>query len=174
MKIWPTISHTTLDRCKSGEIVRTTKSHLPAPLAIVCENSMGSKGLIFLYDNKAIFRSPSDPSSVEIFQYGCEPILLLDHGSSVTSDQGDIIYEMGLVTFFESGCYMNAYHDQYLERPHMQFHFKSKTVDFAAPINCEGMGMAFRQWRLALVNPYIANAEPIEIFKMRVPANTKE
>ena len=173
MKTWPTISHTTLEGCDSGAIVRMIKSDSTI-LAIVCEEISGSKGLIFLEDNKATYH-PKCSGSIELFQYDCDPVLLLDHSSLVTSKQEQIRTTMGLVVSVKSGCYMNVHHatdsdqpEYQSGQPEYQFQFKCNTVESALQErkSDDNVGVAFRKWHIALANPYIPNEDPIKIFSM--------
>ena len=167
MKIWPTISHKTLDKCNKGAFVRTTIPKLP-PLGIVCDDTGGSRGLIFLGDNCAIYHPIVKPSSYEVFQYGCDTVLLLDQDSSDTSSQLDMRSTMGLVVFFKSGCYINVHHHYNPGQHELQFNFDTKIIHFATHRPGDDKGLAFKRWGLTLVNPYISNTNPVEIFNMSI------
>ena len=167
MKIWPTISRTTLKACNDGAIVRVAGSHFPNLLAIVCKDKDGGKGLIFLGERTASFRPVERPAQVEVFPYGGDPVLLLDHANSYPSDKDEISRKMGLVVFVKSDWYLNVHHVTDLERPHLQFNLEHNTVDRAYKNDSED-GVVFNNWKLALVNSHIPHAKPTKIFTMQL------
>ena len=74
---------------------------------------------------------------------------------------------MGLVVFVASGCYMNVPHADERMRPEFRYRFKSQTVGPAFESD-KGKGVVFQCWRLALTNPDIPHAKPLEIFTMKL------
>ena len=124
--------------------------------------------MIFLGAGSAIYHDVTDPKLFEVFKYDCDPVLLLDHDSLDTYSQQDMRSRMGLIVFFKSGCYMNAYQPDNMPKPELQFDLKSKIIDGVTIKKGDNEGVAFKRWGLALINPYISNANPVEIFNMRI------
>ena len=167
MKVWPTISHTTLETCNSGEIVRVVESSFPDYLAIVCKNRDVGYDLIALRKNELVCETVEDTSLLEVFRYECDPILMLDHTSSFSSYDEEIWKKMGLVVFVKSGCYLTVNLASSSKKSECRFNTKSKLVDSAYGDD-DHEGLAFKNWRIVLVNPYMLHADPVEIFSMQL------
>ena len=166
MNIWPAFSHTTLETCDNGAIVRVVVPRVPDSLAIMCKDRDGGKGLIFLNEKNLVFKPIENPRSIQIFRYDTDPVLLLDHASIVYSCDEEIRRQMGVVVFVKSGCYLNVHLDTSSFKRELRFSFKNKVVESVYETD-EHDGMAYKNWRLVLVNPHDSNSEPVEIFSMQ-------
>ena len=168
MKIWPNIAQTTLEKCSKGAIVHMVGSRVDNLLAIVCEDNYRVKGLIYLGKENVVFQPFTDPSSIDVFLYEGDPVLLLDHDSATTSyNFHEARVKMGLVVFVESSCYMNVSHIANKMRPEFRYHFKGGHVSPTSESD-KGNSVVFRNWSLALTNPDTPHAKPLEIFSMKL------
>ena len=167
MNIWPAISHTTLEACDNGAIVRVVEPSVPGSLAIVCNDRDGDKGLIFLKEENLVFQPIKNPHAMQIFCYDSDPVLLLDHASVVYSCDEEIRRQMGVVVFVKSGCYLNVHLATNSSKRELRFSFKNKVVESVYESD-EHEGMAYKNWRLVLVNPHDSYSEPVEIFGMQL------
>ena len=167
MKIWPAISRTTLKDCNIGAIVHVAGLKRSTCLAIVCMVNDGAKGLIYLADREAKFRHDEKPELLKVFRFDEDAVLLLDHASALVSYEEEIGKSMGLVVLGESGWYLNVRHVNSEVKTRLQYCFKHKTVGSA----CESEGnegIAFKNWKLVLLNSHVPHAEPKTIFSMKL------
>ena len=165
MNIWPPISHTTLKACKSGTLV---ESKFTRSLAIVCEYNAVHKGLISLKHGEVKFYPVRNPDVVEVFQYGEDVVLSLDHVNPYTSDGKKLRTTMGFIVCVKSGLYLNVHHVSDMVHPHLQFNFKNKILTNAHQSD-EDEGLTFSNWKLVLVNPHNSHEKPVTLFTMQLP-----